>query len=131
MLTEEGMVALSKALEGLKSGDAGGWTALAPLSNLAAEGHDITIDFTAQDKLGAPIIIARPKHAAMLPISLTPRQRQIATEVSRGLSNKEVAGLLGISPATVKDHMSAILAAVGLGSRAALIALMHGGNISR
>lgn len=129
MLTDEGIAALSKALEGLKSGDAGGWAALAPLSNLAADGHDITIDFTAQDRLGAPIIIARPRQAAQLLADLTQRQREIAIEVGRGLSNKEIASLLGISPATVKDHMSAILASVGVNSRAALIASMHNSNI--
>lgn len=41
--------------------------------------------------------------------SLTERERQIASLVEDGLSNKEIAIALAISPATVKNHVHTIL----------------------
>jgi DNA-binding NarL/FixJ family response regulator len=40
---------------------------------------------------------------------LSPREMEILQQVTRGLSNKEIAALLGISHQTVKNHMTAIL----------------------
>ena len=36
---------------------------------------------------------------------LTPREYQVALLVARGLSNKEVARALGLSPGTIKVHV--------------------------
>jgi two-component system, NarL family, nitrate/nitrite response regulator NarL len=36
---------------------------------------------------------------------LSPRERQIALLIGRGLSNKDVARELGLSPGTVKIHV--------------------------
>jgi DNA-binding NarL/FixJ family response regulator len=41
--------------------------------------------------------------------SLTPREREIADLVARGLSNKEIAIRLRVSPATIKNHVHNIL----------------------
>jgi DNA-binding NarL/FixJ family response regulator len=46
-----------------------------------------------------------PRRAA----ELTPRQREILQMMSRGLTNAEIAGALGIAEGTVKTHISAIL----------------------
>lgn len=40
---------------------------------------------------------------------LTRRQNEVARFVQQGLSNKEIARKLGISPATVKNHVHTIL----------------------
>jgi len=48
---------------------------------------------------------------------LTPRERQVAMLVARGLSNKEVASQLGISDGTVKLHMHKVIQKLGAGSR--------------
>jgi len=40
---------------------------------------------------------------------LTKRENEVAALVNEGLSNKEIAKLLGISPATVKNHVHMIL----------------------
>jgi len=40
---------------------------------------------------------------------LTPRQRQIVPLIEQGLSNKEIARLLGLELATVKNHIHSIL----------------------
>jgi DNA-binding CsgD family transcriptional regulator len=54
--------------------------------------------------------------------SLTPREQEITRAVARGLSNVEIAGELFLSPHTVRDHLKAIFAKVGVGSRGELVA---------
>lgn len=57
---------------------------------------------------------------------LTPRERTVVMGVARGLSAKEIAAELAISPWTVHDHVQAALAKVGVDSRQALVAhLFH------
>jgi DNA-binding NarL/FixJ family response regulator len=55
---------------------------------------------------------------------LTERQAQVLEQLRDGASNKEIAERLGVSEATVKVHISAILKTLGLRSRleAALLA---------
>jgi two-component system nitrate/nitrite response regulator NarL len=53
---------------------------------------------------------------------LSPREREIALLVGRGLSNKDVARELGLSPGTVKIHIHNIFQKLGERSRLRLIA---------
>ncbi len=55
------------------------------------------------------------------PKVLSPREREIALLVARGLSNKEVARELGVSHGTIKSHMHSILQKIGATSRYSLI----------
>ena len=53
--------------------------------------------------------------------SLTPRQHHIALLVGRGLTNKEIARVLGISEGVVKLHVNKILAKLGVKNRYGII----------
>lgn len=48
---------------------------------------------------------------------LTERQQEILRLLCDGLANKEIADRLGISEATIKMHMTAVLRALGVASR--------------
>ena len=59
---------------------------------------------------------------------LTPREREVLAEIGRGRSNREIARALGLAEKTVKTHVSAILAKLGVQDRtqAALHAVRAG-----
>jgi two-component system response regulator DegU len=61
-------------------------------------------------------------------IPLSGREMEILQQISRGLSNKEIARALGISRQTVKNHMTSILRKLMVNDRtqAALYALRNG-----
>jgi DNA-binding NarL/FixJ family response regulator len=59
---------------------------------------------------------------------LSPRELEVLQLIARGSENSEIANELSISPRTVKNHVSSILAKLGLPSRvqAAIYAVRHG-----
>ena len=59
---------------------------------------------------------------------LSAREMEVLSCVVRGMSNKEIAGLLGISHQTVKNHVTAILRKFGVEDRtqAVVYALKRG-----
>jgi DNA-binding NarL/FixJ family response regulator len=63
--------------------------------------------------------------------SLTGREREVLAEIAKGRSNREIARALTVSEKTVKAHVSAVLAKLGVQDRtqAALLAVRneHGG----
>ena len=69
----------------------------------------------------------KPKTAAPI-ATLTPREKEILRHLADGLSNKEIAKLLGISDGTVKLHVKSILRKLNARSRveAAVIATQQG-----
>jgi DNA-binding NarL/FixJ family response regulator len=56
---------------------------------------------------------------------LTPRQRQIASLIADGLSNKQIARSLSIERTTVKNHVHAILFKLGITRRDQVAARLH------
>jgi DNA-binding NarL/FixJ family response regulator len=59
---------------------------------------------------------------------LSNREMEVLECVTTGMSNKEIAGMLGISHQTVKNHVTAILRKLGVDDRtqAAVYALRRG-----
>ena len=63
--------------------------------------------------------------------ALTPRQREVLLLIARGLSNTEIEVELGITRATCRSHITALLARLGARDRAQLvIAAYEAGLIS-
>jgi len=56
---------------------------------------------------------------------LTDREREVVRAVARGASNSEIAAELFIGTATVKSHLSSILAKVGLRDRAQVVVFAY------
>ncbi len=50
-------------------------------------------------------------------VKLSPREREVAQLLARGLSNKEIAGRLYVSERTIDNHVHHILDKLGFGSR--------------
>ncbi len=73
---------------------------------------------------------AGPAPGAWAELPLTPRQKGVLDLLARGLSNKEIARELNVSVDTVKDHVAAVLKALGASSRtqAVLIATQKCGR---
>lgn len=67
-------------------------------------------------------------HDPLAGLGLSARRREIATLVSRGLTNAEIGERLGISAATVKKHLEHTFRALGVPNRAALASLARGGR---
>jgi DNA-binding NarL/FixJ family response regulator len=61
-------------------------------------------------------------------VPLSKREMEVLAQLTRGLSNKEIASELGISHQTVKNHVTSILSKIGAEDRtqAALYALRRG-----
>lgn len=73
------------------------------------------------------VTIGPAKSSQIAPIiieayGLTPREQEITQAVARGLSNAEIAAALHLSPYTVRDHLKAVFAKVGVATRGELVA---------
>lgn len=77
----------------------------------------------ADDLVAVVIEKPRPVHLAPLVVAahgLTPRERDVAEAVLQGLTTRQVARRLDISDYTVQDHLKAVFAKVGVGTRGEL-----------
>lgn len=99
------------------------------VSERTVEGHIAAV----LDALGAPTRVGIAQHVptgaegpATLGTALTPRQRDVAELVARGLSNAEIAGDLGISEKTVEKHLTDLFARLGVQSRTGVAAAVRG-----
>ena len=60
-----------------------------------------------------------PRPRRSLPDGLTEREAEVLVLVARGLTNKEIAVRLGVSPVTVKNHVFHLYGKCGVQTRAA------------
>ena len=58
------------------------------------------------------------------PLALTEREREVITRLAQGISNREIASLLRISPITVRHHLTNISTKLGVSGRQQL--MIHG-----
>ena len=65
------------------------------------------------------------RHELGVRFGLTPREGEVLALIAKGLSNTEIASSLYVGVATVKTHINAIFAKLGVRDRAQAIALVH------
>lgn len=69
--------------------------------------------------------VERRRAAAQRLMSLTEREREVATAVGSGASNAEIAAALFMSEATVKAHVSRLLTKLEVANRVHIAILIH------
>jgi DNA-binding CsgD family transcriptional regulator len=69
--------------------------------------------------LGEQLALASPQRFAALP--LTPREREVLRWVAAGKTDRDIAGLLGISVRTVQKHLERCYIALGVETRTAAV----------
>jgi non-specific serine/threonine protein kinase len=103
---------------------------LARAAQAVPQAARITIDFAAREELGRAMVVL--SHSPPVPTSpawaakMTKREHEVGRLIAEGLSNKEIAVRLGVTLATVKDHVHHILEKSGLTSRAAVAVRLTG-----
>jgi two-component system, NarL family, response regulator LiaR len=92
----------------------------------AAARGEVRLDPRAQQRLMREL--RRPAAPVDARASLTEREAEVLQRLAQGATNKAIAQSLGVGEATVKSHVSSLLAKLGLKSRtqAALHALREG-----
>jgi len=60
--------------------------------------------------------------------SLTPREREVLTQIAGGASNKEAGRLLGISPRTIEVHRARVMEKLGAKNAADLVRIVLSGG---
>ena len=56
---------------------------------------------------------------------LTPRQLEVLKLMAKGLTNREICGVLGIAEGTVKAHIAAVLEALDVANRTEAVHAMQ------
>jgi len=81
---------------------------------IVAEGNDTWTRDELRRVSGA---LATPRLTDDIDVPLTRREAEVLAMVSQGLTNKEIAKALFISPETVKEHVQRILKKIGVSDR--------------
>jgi DNA-binding CsgD family transcriptional regulator len=76
------------------------------------------IMFSAKELDDMILLLCKPRGAAAL---LTPREEQVARSFSAGMTYKEIALELGVSPSTARRHLESIYRKLGVSNKAELV----------
>jgi len=64
-------------------------------------------------------------------LGLTRMQAEVVAHVAAGLSNRDIADALSLSPETIKKHLAAAYQKTGVSNRAGIVALAFGARLGR
>jgi DNA-binding NarL/FixJ family response regulator len=85
-------------------------------------GHGMTLDaaltYARQEMKPDAVELAATPPAGAARATLTPREREVAAMLARGLTNSQIATQLRMAPRTADSHVSHILHKLGFASRA-------------
>ncbi len=86
------------------------------------------MDPSVAGKVLRQVSIHQTQPATLITSKLTEREIEVLRLIARGLSNADISDQLFLSEGTVRNHVSAILAKLGVSDRtqAAVIAIQHG-----
>jgi DNA-binding NarL/FixJ family response regulator len=92
----------------------------------AVAGGDALLSPAITRKVMQSVAAGQHRAADEAPIlALTEREREVLTEVGRGLSNQEISQKLFISPATARTYVSRLLAKLNARDRSQLVILAY------
>ncbi|MCC2322676.1 response regulator [Cellulomonas xiejunii] len=92
----------------------------------AAAGEGLLAPEVTRAVIARAVAERRPTRPAPRPaVPLTDREQEVLTLVARGLNNDEIAAELVVSRATVKTHVSNVLAKLGLRDRVQAVVYAH------
>ena len=103
---------------------------------VSSDGSRLALEVSAVPLLGGERVVGvfgllsgpLSQEASAPPAHLTPRQAEVLRLLERGLSTKQIARELHLSPDTVRNHVRHLLRALGVNSRLeAVAAARHGG----
>ena len=99
-----------------------------PLGPLVAErdGRRLTIQLLRSN--GGPFLLLSERKLHIAPadiasLGLSPRETEVLAWLAHGKSNAEIAGILGLSPTTIKHCLERVYGKLDVGTRAAATAV--------
>jgi DNA-binding NarL/FixJ family response regulator len=124
-----------EALEAIRAGAVGYVPERSNLDTLVSALHLVLAGGIYVPPLKAAAAVAAPvataaeiAATALAGLPLTPRQKHVLSLMAQGLPNKSIARELNLSVDTVKDHVAAVLKALGVSSRTQAVLMVQKGS---
>ncbi len=91
---------------------------IAPLADVVLVGGDLPLDGVRLHGGESVAAVRAAVHGVAPVLAVSPRERDVLHALATGATNVEIAGRLGLSPYTVKQHTSSIYRKLGVRNRA-------------